>query len=108
MERELGSQAKRTRGEIAANLLKYRSIRGRLGGPDLEKCFISNLHSEKCHPAEFFASASGVFCGRIGPLEAATLEFVDLRGRGRIGARPPTCEPVQKLRIQLELELELG
>jgi hypothetical protein len=93
VERELESQAKRTRGEIAASWLKSRIIRGRSSGPDLEKRFISNLHSEKWHPSGFFASAPVAFCGRIGPLEAATLEFVDSRGRGRIGARPPACEP---------------
>jgi len=96
VEIELMSQAKRARGAIAASMLKSRSIRGRPGGPELEKRFISNLQIEKWHSSGFFASASGVFCGRIGPLETATLEFVDSRGRGRIGARPPTCEPVQE------------
>jgi len=80
VERELGSQAKRARGAIAASLLRSRSLRGRPGGPDLEKRFISNLQIEKWHSSGFFASAAGVFCGRIGALETATLEFVDSRG----------------------------
>jgi hypothetical protein len=79
-EIELVSQAKRTRGAIAASMLKSRSIRGRTDGPDLEKRFISNLQIEKWHSSGFFPSAAGAFCGRIGPLEAVTLEFVDSRG----------------------------
>ncbi len=97
MERELGSQAKRTRGVIAASLLKSRRFRGRPGRLDLENRFISGLRVWKRQLSGFFASAPGAICGRIGPLEAAALEFVDSRGQGRIGARPPTGEPIWKI-----------
>ena len=42
MERELGSQAKRTRGAITASLSKNGSIRGRPGETDVENRFISD------------------------------------------------------------------
>ena len=44
MERELGAQAKRTRGVTTASMSKSGSIRGRPGEPDVEKRFILDPH----------------------------------------------------------------
>jgi len=43
VEREPGSQARRPTAAIAAIALKSGSDRGLLGGPDIEKLFISDL-----------------------------------------------------------------